>query len=591
MVGDAALATSALRLPGRWQHWPRATRLWVQWLFDSNPLRRVRGAWQHLCGGCPDFPFIQYVLEHGAVVTAPSQRPRPYDMPNHGSCRTPENAARAGAIIAAERAAAFISVPSPWFEAMQCHWVHPLGVIPKTASSVRVIHDFSSPSSDCLNAHIDYLKTSYDKVDAAFAVLRPRSYMAKIDISAFFRHIPIDPADWGLLAFRWDGQMFVDTRLNFGQRNAPEMAMRFSNCVLWHVEQRLVTLPGTCDVFVVCDDWLVVSICPDFCRTVWLLIIDVLQQLGFAVNTAPHKCIAPTWVIVWLGLELDTEVMTVRLPAAKVQKALACVRGVLVARKVSRRQLDSLFGYLSYCSAVVFGGRAFLHGLRHLRFRGGEAERGVRAAHHLVHVNSCLRADCRWWDQCLELRNGDRRVPIVSMNVAHRLTGITLDARGGSGGVGLWVNGGFVGLTGLECNERYPSGGALVSPGAWDIPSVEANHWEMFAFCVLLDLFPLVVADQFVVIESDSITACKCVRTLTAALKSPELAVLTRQFLLLCVEHNVRVLPRHIAGVDNVLADPLSRADWPRFGREAEAWCVQQGFPGSPFLATLGHQL
>ena len=59
---------------------------------------------------------------------------------------------------------------------------------------MRIIHGFSSPAADCLNAHIDYCKTGYDRVDAAFAALKPRFFMAKIDISAFFRHIPIDPA-------------------------------------------------------------------------------------------------------------------------------------------------------------------------------------------------------------------------------------------------------------------------------------------------------------------------------------------------------------------------------------------------------------
>jgi hypothetical protein len=60
------------------------------------------------------------------------------------------------------------------------------------------------------------------------------------------------------------------------------------------------------------------------------------------------------------------------------------VRKVLVSSSVTRQQLESLFGYLSFCSTVVFGGRLFLHGLRRLRFR---ADGGVRATRHHVHVS------------------------------------------------------------------------------------------------------------------------------------------------------------------------------------------------------------
>lgn len=591
-VSDPNRATSALRLPGRWardalasQRWPRHALRWAELLLKQNPLRRQLATWEELCGGCPDWAFIRYVLTHGLVVTHPDQRPRQFIMQNHASALTPFARPCVAAILAAECAAGFISTPPTWVAETQCKWVHALGAVPKGDDAVRIIHDFSAPSSDCLNSHIDYLRMSYDRVDAVFAVLRPRRWLAKIDISAFFRHIPLDPADWGLMAFSWDGKIFVDTRLNFGQRNAPEVAARFSDAVMWHVKRGVHALGvGCCDVFVVCDDWLVVADDESGCRKVWNMIIQALQGFGFTVNTLPHKCIPPCFVLIWLGLELDTVMMTVRLPAAKVAKALALVSSVAASKKVTRQGLDSLFGYLSFCCSVVYGGRAFLHGVRRLRFR---PEGGVRAATHHVHVNQFLRDDMSWWQQSLELRNGDRRSPIVAMHEAARVEGIFIDARGGSGGVGMFVLGGFLGLTGSECNALYPSGGAIVSPGNWALPSTEANHWELFAFVVLLDVFPAVFEDTFVAVDSDSMTAIKCVRDLSAALDSPALAALTRTFLGQCVRLNTRVLPRHIAGEANVLADPLSRDMWAQFGTQASAWCGASGFGPSAFLLSL----
>ena len=102
------------------------------------------------------------------------------------------------------------------------------------------------------------------------------------------------------------------------------------------------------------------------------------------------------------------------LPGDKLAKAQDVIRQVQGATKVTRRVLDSLFGYLSFCSTVVYGGRAFLHGVRRLRYR---ADGVARAGHHKIHVNRALKEDMRWWQAHLVRLNGDRRVPMVAAGV------------------------------------------------------------------------------------------------------------------------------------------------------------------------------
>ena len=136
----------------------------------------------------------------------------------------------------------------------------------------------------------------------------------------------------------------------------------------------------------------------------------MLRRCGFTVNDKSHKCIAPTHVLTWLGLEMDSMAMTVRLPHDQVEKAQVQVATSAVATTVTRRDLYSLFGYLSYYYAVVYRIWAFLH---RLRFRGGLPCGGVQAARHHVHVNTGLHADLSWWQDHLVVFNGDRHVPIV----------------------------------------------------------------------------------------------------------------------------------------------------------------------------------
>ena len=166
-------------------------------------------------------------------------------------------------------------------------------------------------------------------------------------------------------------------------------------------------------------------------------------------------------------------------------------------------------------------------------------------------------------------------------------------ARGGSGGVGVFVNGGFVDLSGEQCNEMFPelSSGVLMhrtlGGGQTALPSTAANHWELFAFIVLLRLFPEVISNRYIGVRSDSVAACTCVQSLHAGVDCVELAHLTRAVLSECVHLNCRLSTVHIAGVANVLADPLSRDKWSEFGIEASTWVSHRHGVPSAFLVSL----
>lgn len=115
-----------------------------------------------------------------------------------------------------------------------------------------------------------------------------------------------------------------------------------------------------------CDDWLVIGQFEDDRGVVCEFVLDLLQKLGFENNRFPYKCKPVCTALTWLRLQLDSRNVTIVLPSDEVSKALSLVRDVLVAKSITRLQLDSLFGYLSFCSTVVIRGQAFLHCLRRL---------------------------------------------------------------------------------------------------------------------------------------------------------------------------------------------------------------------------------
>ena len=114
--------------------------------------------------------------------------------------------------------------PSPPFPRLQCSR---FGVIPKKLQpgKWRLILDLSSPEDHSVNAGIprEPFSIRYISVDVAIKVLMelgPGTLMAKFDVLAAYRNIPIHPDDRHLLGMFWRDNFYVDLTLPFGLRSA-----------------------------------------------------------------------------------------------------------------------------------------------------------------------------------------------------------------------------------------------------------------------------------------------------------------------------------------------------------------------------------
>ena len=100
-----------------------------------------------------------------------------------------------------------------------------IGIVDKIKAGgmrkVRIIHDLSRPLNQSINSHTYINKRKFASVAHACAWLRPRGWQAKTDLSKAYRHIPTATVHWRLHALMWAGVVYVDLRLPFGNRAAP----------------------------------------------------------------------------------------------------------------------------------------------------------------------------------------------------------------------------------------------------------------------------------------------------------------------------------------------------------------------------------
>jgi hypothetical protein len=347
-----------------------------------------------------DCTFLMSVVRNGVLLVPDLGAVAPYHLADYSSALEAADVI-SGMLVEKVAQGWVIPVSAPPL------FVHPLGAVPKSDGGLRVIHDHSVPVGVSVNDALVYVKYSWDTLESALALLVPHAFMARLDISAYHRHFMVHPSHWCVQGFEFGGQYYVDSRLQFGLRLAPELAYRFTMFI-----KRVLHANGVVGVVGVMDDYLLLHCDFRACLVMLAVAVALLQGLGFSVNMKPGKTMPPARVQKFVGVVINSARYTVSLPAEKLASLLHDVSSVLQRRSVRRRNLQSLVGKMQWASRVVFGGRVFMRSC-------SDALSRVLHPGFRVSVSSHMRDDLRWWLQSAAAHNGV--VSLAPARVTHYL--------------------------------------------------------------------------------------------------------------------------------------------------------------------------
>jgi hypothetical protein len=121
------------------------------------------------------------------------------------------------------------------FKNLHCSGV---GVVHKKQDKWLMIMHLSAPAGYSINDFIscDDFSLHYASIDDAVKVLLSLgtgAKMAKVDLKAAFRMIPVRKLDWELLGMEWNGMFYIDTCLPFVLRSAPFLFNEFADTLEW----------------------------------------------------------------------------------------------------------------------------------------------------------------------------------------------------------------------------------------------------------------------------------------------------------------------------------------------------------------------
>ena len=223
-----------------------------------------------------------------------------------------------------------------------------------------------------LNRHLRYEHFKMEGLHTVRDLLRRRDYMAKVDLSDYFFHLPIKPEDRQYFRFMWQGKKYQCTAMPFGLAPAPRLATKILQPVVRHLRSMGVRL------VVYIDDILVLARSQDECLRHTQLLVDTLHHFGFGVH--PDKIQAvPTRSIEFLGIQVNSALMQFRVPRHKIRdlrREIALVRSRHEAGELTLRHYSSLIGKFNAIRGAVSSAPLHIWPLLHLqtsvlRRRGG----------------------------------------------------------------------------------------------------------------------------------------------------------------------------------------------------------------------------
>lgn len=419
--------------------------------------------------------------------------------------------------------------------------INPIGVaVGKYNNKKRLIVDLSAPHEDpenpSLNELIDKEEFSlhYVSIDDAIRTIKKlgvNCWLMKTDITDAFKVMPLAPELWPYHGIKWNDRYYFFNRLVFGCRSSPKIFDTLSQAICWiaknnyHIENILHLL----------DDFLVIVPEEMNARETMCTFLNIFESLG--VPLSPKKTEGPCHVIEYLGIFLDSVKMEARLPRDKIVRIQQIIESFSMRNSCTKKELLSLLGHLNFACRVILPGRSFMSHLIKLSTT-------VKRLHHHVHLKSC-RPDLVMWSRFLQGWNG------VSFFINDDITN--------AADINLFTDATLTSFGGIYVNHWFQG----------DFPSELSKEQISMAF---YELYPIVMAcvlwghnwsRKRILFNCDNLATVEIVRK--GRSKIPSIMKLMRKLTYHSALNNFVVHAQHIPGINNCIADSISRYQMRKF--------------------------
>lgn len=359
-----------------------------------------------------------------------------------------------------------------------------------------------------------------------------------MDIKSAFRLLPVSPEDFELLGIQFDKYYYIDKCLPMGCALSCKLFETFSTFIQWVVERRASS--KYLDHFL--DDIIFMGAeNTNDCANLMDTFTEVCSEIGIPV--AENKTLGLT-VLPFLGYVIDTKLMMILIPMEKIIKLKSKSEPLLLRRKVTLKDLESVTGLMSFCSRAIPSARAFLRRFYDLMLH-------VKRPFHRIRRTLEIKADISMWLNFLDDFNGNCFFPEIMWTSNEALSLFTDSSGNPDLGCGVFFQGSWA-------QFKWPE--------SWKHAVHLLNNISF------LELVPVVLAmflwaahfkNKKILFHIDNMALVSIVNKRSS--KDKFIMTLIRPFVLPTMVNNIQFKAVHIEGARNEVADAISRFQMSRF--------------------------
>ena len=370
-------------------------------------------------------------------------------------------------------------------------------------------------------------------------------WLTRLDLSSAYLHVPLHEGTQSRLAFKVRGQVYCFRSLPFGLSSAPRIFTKLMRPLIQQLREEGIR----CVIYL--DDVLLLAASREDAIAHTRRAVELFTALGLTVNLEKSQTV-PSHTTIFLGLHLDTEKMILSVPGPKLDKIVQMARKTAKRKRIPVRDLARVVGLVGSVRPVIAS--VHLHTAYLSRAVARAARSGWSAS---LYIPEPARRELLWVVENVRSLN--------KASLTHRPPTLRLQTD--------------------ACPTGW--GAALFREGSQEPVAQTWGHWPESLrgqhINVLETRACWLALKSFAGSVRGAVIRWCCDNTVSvwSATKWKARTLLLRQALQdlwdFAQELTVELLPEHVPGVTNTLADALSRSsdreDWklhPRLCVEAQ---------------------
>ena len=395
-----------------------------------------------------------------------------------------------------------------------------LFLVPKPENKWRPVIDLS-----VVNTYLHVPTFKMETAEVIRASLQVGEWVASIDLTDAYFHVPIHPKFQKYLRFHVEGQAYQFRALPFGIATAP---LEFTRVVK---EVKFIALSQGVRIHQYLDDWLVRAKDQVSCARDVQKLITLVGKLGWIVNLKKSE-LNPTQDLEFLGYRFNLREGLVYPNQKKLDKLKILAVSILQGHNTTPRKLMSLIGVMASMEKTVPLGRIHMRPFQWFLKTNWQFPQSLDK---VVPISQLIKDHLAWWLDPQNLLKGS--------NLHQKEHNILMFTDASEKGWGAHLN---------NCTVS----------GFWQ-PSEKDFHiniLEMKAVFLALKHFQGQLRQKIVLVSSDNSTVVSYINK-EGGTHSFEMCALMWRILAWSNAREIQIRARHIPGNLNVIADSLSRRD------------------------------